>query len=447
MAELSVLEAVVRAQDRGRARGIPSVCSAHPLVLQAAFEQAVEDGGTVLVESTSNQVNQEGGYTGVTPAGFVEFVGRLATASGLPMDRLVLGGDHLGPHPWAPLGSAVAMERAARMVRDYVHAGYQKIHLDASMRCSDDPPGAIADEVAAERTAVLAAAAESASAELRASGPAPVYVIGTEVPPPGGQTGAHEGPVPTRVEDARRGLELTRTAFARHGLESAWQRVLAQVVQPGVEFGDDVVYRYRREAAAHLRAFAERQERLVFEAHSTDYQSEQGLRELVEDHFAVLKVGPELTFALREALFALEAIERELFERRAPERLSGLRGALEATMREDPRHWKAYYGEADDETLRLRRSFSLSDRARYYWPVPAVRQAAERLFANLDAERLPAGLLRQFLPQEADAAPLEPAAGSSAGLARRAVRRVLARYARACGVAPAPVAPREGLPL
>jgi D-tagatose-1,6-bisphosphate aldolase subunit GatZ/KbaZ len=444
--ESTVLARVVAAQKRGTPLGIPSVCSAHALVLRAAFEQALEDGSSVLVESTSNQVNQEGGYTGVTPAGFVEFVARLCAESGLPAGRVVLGGDHLGPHPWAALGARTAMERAGRMVRDYVSARYEKIHLDASMRCADDPPGALADEVIADRTAALAAEAEAAISDRQAAGPAPVYVIGTEVPPPGGQAGDHEGPVPTRVEDARRGLELTRAAFARRGLERAWERVLAQVVQPGVEFGDDVVYRYRREQAAHLRAFSESQERLVFEAHSTDYQTEAALRALVEDHFAVLKVGPELTFALREALFALEAIERELLERRAPERLSGLRRALEGSMREDPRHWKAYYGEADEETLRLRRSFSLSDRARYYWPVPAVRQAAERLFANLDAERLPPGLLRQHLPQEAESEAPGPREGATARLARGTVRRVLARYARACGVGRT-VAPREGLPL
>ena len=290
------------------------------------------------------------------------------------------------------------MERALEMVRQYVRAGYAKIHLDASMRCADDPAGALADSVAAERTAELAAAAETAAADRPAATPLPVYVIGTEVPTPGGQASDHEGPIPTRVEDARRGLELTRAAFARRGLDAAWQRVLAQVVQPGVEFGDDAVHRYRREAAVELRAFSESQERLVFEAHSTDYQTEAALRALVEDHFAVLKVGPELTFALREALFALESIERELLGRRAPERLSGMRQALERAMGDDPRHWQSYYGQADEDTLRLRRAFSLSDRARYYWPVPEVQEAVSRLIANLDAERLPNGVLSQYLP-------------------------------------------------
>ena len=447
MAELSPLLEMVSAQKRGLARGVFAVCSAHPVVLQSAFEQARADGSTVLVESTSNQVNQEGGYTGAKPADFVAFVSRLAREAGLPEDRVVLGGDHLGPNPWAALGVRLAMARAAEMVWDYVRAGYAKVHLDASMRCADDPLGPLADTVAAARTADLAVAAEAAAAERAPGAPLPVYVIGTEVPPPGGQAGEPEGPAVTRVADAERGLDLTREAFARRGLDRAWGRVIAQVVQPGVEFGDEVVYPYRRAAATGLRSFSESQERLVFEAHSTDYQSEDALRALVEDHFAILKVGPELTFAFREAVFALEGVEREFLERRAPDRLSGLRRALDRAMSADPRHWKAYHGEGDGESLRLRRQFSLSDRARYYWPVPEVQEAVRRLFANLDAEHLPRGVVSQYLPDGVEAANAGPQDGQAARLARLHVRRVLARYAWACGVAAAGVAAGAGLPL
>lgn len=443
----SVLAEVVRAQKRGEPRGITSVCSAHEEVLRAAFEQALADGSSVLVESTCNQVNQDGGYTGVRPDGFVAFARRLAEESGLPPERLVLGGDHLGPSPWTQLPAEAAMERAAELVRQYVRAGYEKIHLDASMRCASDPEGALADEVAAERTAELAAAAEAAIAARAPGLPAPFYVIGTEVPPPGGQKREHEGPGATGVEAARRGFELTRAAFAGRGLGRAFERVLAQVVQPGVEFGDDRVFRYRREAAAALRAWSEDQERLVFEAHSTDYQGEDALAALVEDHFAVLKVGPELTFALREALFALEDIERELLGRRRPEGLSGLRAALEQAMRDDPRHWKAYYPTHDEDELRLRRQFGLSDRARYYLPTPRVREAVGRLFANLDAVELPRGVVSQYLPVAAEAAEAAAAPGRSARLARLHVRRVLARYARACRTGAATTAGPRGAQL
>ncbi len=196
-----------------------------------------------------------------------------------------------------------------------------------------------------------------------------------------------------------------------------------------------------------LRSFSERQERLVFEAHSTDYQSEDALRALVEDHFAILKVGPELTFAFREAVFALEGIERELLERRAPDQLSGVRHALDRAMCADPRHWKAYHGEGDEEDLRRRRQFSLSDRARYYWPVPEVQKAVQRLFANLDTRRLPRGLVSQYLPDAVDGGGRR-AAGWPGGPPRPPPRPARSRPLRA-GLrrAAAGVAVGAGLPL
>jgi D-tagatose-1,6-bisphosphate aldolase subunit GatZ/KbaZ len=442
MAGLSVLEALVRAQDQGLARGVPSVCSAHPMVLQAAFEQARADGGTVLVESTSNQVNQEGGYTGVRPAGFAAFVQGLAKEAAFPSDRLVLGGDHLGPHPWKAQGAAIAMARAAEMVRHYVAAGYTKIHLDASMACADDAPGPLAETVAAARTADLAAAAEAALAERPPGVPALAYVVGTEVPPPGGQQGEHQGPEVTRGEGAGRTLDLVREAFGRRGLDRAWDRILALVVQPGVEFGDEVVFHYRPGAAAGLKPLA-RSRGIVFEAHSTDYQEESALRALVADRFAVLKVGPELTFAVREATFALEAIERELLGR-GSDGLSGVSEALDEAMRRDPRHWKPYY-DADEEKARLQRRYSLSDRCRYYWPCPEVQDAVRRLHANLEGRSLPRGLVRQHLPGGVAAA-AEGGPGLPGRLVRDHVRRVLARYARACR-GTTTVSAEPGLPL
>jgi D-tagatose-1,6-bisphosphate aldolase subunit GatZ/KbaZ len=444
VAELSPLADVVHAQKQGVARGITSVCSAQAVVLQAAMEQAREDASGVLVESTSNQVNQEGGYTGVRPAEFAAFVHGLATEAGLSGDRVILGGDHLGPHPWRAQGAAIAMPRAAEMVRQYVRAGYAKIHLDASMPCADDPLGALADTVAAARTADLAAAAEAAASE-RPSAPAPLYVVGTEVPPPGGQTGDQGGPAVTRAEDAERTLALVREAFGRRGLERAWERVIALVVQPGVEFGNEAVFPYRREAAAGLKGLAEARG-LVFEAHSTDYQDESALRALVADHFAILKVGPELTFAFREAVFALEEIERELLGRERADRLSGVRQALDDAMLRDPRHWKPWYDAADEEAARVQRRFSLSDRCRYYWTCPEVQGALRRLFANLEGQRLLRGLVSQYLPGAVETA-AEMGPGLPGRLARDHVRRVLSRYARACREKAAGASTGPELPL
>jgi len=58
----------------GRPIGLTSVCSAHPLVIEAALRHGLNHRSPVLIEATCNQVNQFGGYTGQTPADFARFV-------------------------------------------------------------------------------------------------------------------------------------------------------------------------------------------------------------------------------------------------------------------------------------------------------------------------------------------------------------------------------------
>src|SRR5262249_4615506 len=131
-----------------------------------------------------------------------------------------------------------------------------------------------------------------------------------------------------------------RAAFLREGLDAAWERVVGLVVQPGVEFDGDRVVDYRPDKAQRLSDCLESVPQLVFEAHSTDYQQPAALAALVRHHFAILKVGPALTFALREALWALDAIEREW---RGAQASSRLRTTVLEAMRSNPVHWRRYY--------------------------------------------------------------------------------------------------------
>jgi D-tagatose-1,6-bisphosphate aldolase subunit GatZ/KbaZ len=418
---LSPLREIARANRAGEGRGIWSVCSAHPLVLEACIDQALADGGPLLVEATCNQVNQEGGYTGMRPADFHHFVTGLAAARGLAADRLILGGDHLGPNPWRHEPAETALAKAEQLVALYVEAGFTKIHLDASMACTGDPD-ALPPELIASRAARLARAAEAAGCR-------PIYVIGTEVPVPGGAHETIHWLEVTRTADLARTIEVHRTAFDEAGLDDAWERVLAVVVQPGVEFGSTQVVDFVPERARHLAEAIAALPDLVFEAHSTDYQAEAALRELVGCHFAVLKVGPGLTFALREALFALAAIEAELLP---PPHRSRLRDTLEAAMLAAPGHWQGHY-HGDIGEVRFARAFSLSDRCRYYWPMPEVAASVERLFTNLADHPPPLPLLSQYLPRQHDAIRAGRLAPEPRALVRAHVREVAAAYARACG--------------
>ena len=227
------LQEVIRRNRGGEKVGAYAVCSAQPSVIAAAVQQAVADHSILLVESTSSQVNQSGGYTGQNPSQFAEFVLNTAHRVGLPEDRVLLGGDHLGPYPWRNQASENAMRNAGDLVRACVFAGYKKIHLDASMACADDDQNGPDAETVAQRAAILCRVAETTFAELPPGSSPLVYVIGTEVPTPGGELKSETAFTISSANEVRRTLELFRGAFAQHSVSSAWGRVIGMVVQAG----------------------------------------------------------------------------------------------------------------------------------------------------------------------------------------------------------------------
>jgi D-tagatose-1,6-bisphosphate aldolase subunit GatZ/KbaZ len=414
--------------------GVYSICSAHPQVLRASIKQALVDESPVLIESTSNQVDQFGGYTGMQPSDFVAYVHAIARGLDFPPERLILGGDHLGPNAWRSESALDAMLKAEDLIRAYVSAGFSKIHLDTSMRCADDPGDPLTpfdDEVVAERASRLCSIAEETSLEIDHIH-APLYVIGTEVPIPGGAQEELEELQATSAEAAQRTIEVTQQAFLRKGIESAWERVIAVVVQPGVEFGDSTIVDYSSAKAKELSSHISHYDGLVYEAHSTDYQRRESLRQMVLDHFAILKVGPALTFAYREALFALSEMEQEYLSANRGVELSNLPSVLDRIMCAEPKHWEKHYHGSESE-LAYARKYSYSDRSRYYWPYPQIQEAVDRLVANLTENPVPATLLSQFLPNQYGAWRSGQISKRPADLIQHRIMEVTADYAYACG--------------
>lgn len=392
---------MVRAQKVGRPVGIASLCTANEWVIKAALDCMKQNGLPLLLEATANQVNQYGGYTGMKPADFRDFAMGLADAAGFPRERLILGGDHLGPLTWMSKPAADAMRESHALIRDFVLAGFTKIHIDTSMHLGGDKPNLPLDTaVVAKRGAELAKTAELAWAELRGANPdapRPVYIVGSEVPIPGGAQEDEEELHVTTVRDFQATVETFKAAFAAEGLQDAWNQVIAVVVQPGVEFGDEAIHEYDPAAAKALCAAGRAQANLVFEGHSTDYQTPEALRQMVVDGIAILKVGPALTFALREALFALNQIETELYRYLPETRLSNFTQVLDEAMLRRPQNWKKHY-HGSPIKVRLARKFSFSDRARYDLPDPEVREALDLLLGNLALTAIPLTLISQYMP-------------------------------------------------
>ena len=200
------------------------------------------------------------------------------------------------------------------------------------------------------------------------------------------------------------------------------------VVQPGVEFGDNFILDYNPKESHDLMCYSETIP-FIYEVHSTDYQSRENLRNLVRDHFAILKVGPALTYAFRQAVFSLAMMESELFPR--AER-SCLVETLEAAMLREPVHWEKHY-HGDEGALSFARKYSLSDRSRYYWHYPDVQAALTKLIANLEKAPLPLSLISQYMPDIYPGIRTGVIANSVDKMVNRRIQSVLDDYSYASG--------------
>jgi D-tagatose-1,6-bisphosphate aldolase subunit GatZ/KbaZ len=382
---MSVVQDLISRNRNGEVIGLPCFCTANEHVLRAILQAAKTSGLLTVIEATCNQVNQEGGYTGMKPTDFMAWIAEMAADIGVSQSQLVLGGDHLGPNPWRKEPADQAMEKARVLVRDYVAAGFTKIHLDASMALGGEPNPSF--KLIAERAADLCEVAETHAPDAGKLS----YIIGTEVPIPGGETEEPDALDVTSVGRFKETIATHRAAFAARGLEAAWDRIVSVVTQPGVDFGHSRIYPFDADAAADLCRSILSEPRLTFEAHSTDYQPTEALRKLVAGHFFFLKVGPELTFRFREAVFALSRIEDEM----APAHPSDIRAVIARRMQDSDGYWADYYGGTPSE-VEFQKIFSYSDRIRYYWGDPDVADALQRLIDNLSNSSIPAPIASQY---------------------------------------------------
>ncbi|MCI5585910.1 MAG: class II D-tagatose-bisphosphate aldolase, non-catalytic subunit [Lachnospiraceae bacterium] len=391
------LQEMMEKRKNGEICGIPSYCSANELVLEQALRRAKALNTPTLIEATANQVNQFGGYTGMLPKDFYNMVLHLAKKMDLPESMVILAGDHLGPLTWQNLPQKEAMDNSIELVYQYARAGFTKIHLDTSMKVADDPDGLLSTETIARRGAILYKAAMKGYEELKTEKPdamRPVFIIGSEVPIPGGAQEEEDSLSVTSPAAFKDTVATYQRVFAEEGIAEGMKDVIAVVVQPGVEFGDEQVFMYDHDAAVDLCAALKEYPQVCFEGHSSDYQSPECLKNMVQDGIAILKVGPALTYGLREALFALSMMEKELVPE---EKQAKFMETLEKVMLENPGNWQKHY-HGDDKQLALARKYSFSDRARYYIGLPEVVASMNRLFDNLSEYRIPMNMLHQYMP-------------------------------------------------
>ena len=369
-------------KDYLRKKGVYSICTSNPFVIETSLEYAEEKDDYILIEATPHQVNQYGGYSGMTPEDFKNFIQRLIKEKNIKEERVILGGDHLGPLPWQEEPASSAMKKAKELVRLFVENGYKKIHLDCSMPLGDDPP-TLDMETIAERERELLEVAEETAEKFSFK---PVYVVGTDVPVAGG--GEEEGI--TSIDEFQKSLSSLKKSF--QNFPHIWDRIIGFVVMLGIGFENDRVFDYDRKKVIELLNKV-KEEDLFIEAHSTDYQTKIRLKEMVEDGIRILKVGPALTASFRRALLLLNLIENELIPK---EKRSDLKKIILKVMKENDKYWIKYYKE---ENLDIDIFYSLLDRIRYYWEFPEIKKALQTLLDNL-SENIDMRFIYQYFYDE-----------------------------------------------
>ena len=79
------------------------------------------------------------------------------------------------------------------------------------------------------------------------------YIIGTEVPIPGGETEEPDALDVTSVARFHDTIQTHRDAWEARSLMHVWDKIVSVVTQPGVDFGHTSIYPFEPEKAAHLR--------------------------------------------------------------------------------------------------------------------------------------------------------------------------------------------------
>ena len=69
---MSLIRELIARNRAGEGVGLPCFCTANAHVLRAILAHSARTGAPTVIEATCNQVNQSGGYTGMTPRNFMD---------------------------------------------------------------------------------------------------------------------------------------------------------------------------------------------------------------------------------------------------------------------------------------------------------------------------------------------------------------------------------------
>lgn len=357
--------------ETGIPRTIFAACPNSVSVVKAAFRAAKRNNAPIYFAATLNQIDCDGGYTGLTPAEFVRLARMEAEAVRFTGESIIAI-DHGGPwlkdlqrtERWT---TERAMEDVKRSFEAAVEAGYDLIHVDPTVDIHLGEGQTIDIRVVVRRTVELIAHVEGFR---RARNLPPVsYEVGTEE--------VHGGLADQHTFDTF--LCELRSGLREAGYADVWPCFIVGKVGTDLHtttFDPDVA----RALTAKVRPYGS-----LIKGHYTDGVSNPEQYPL--SGMGAANVGPEFTMSEYDALAELEEVERTLDARGEVAQRSHITAVLERLVRDSQRWQKWLHGDEPgkefEELAPDRRLWLVKTGCRYIWQHPEALVARQRLYDNL----------------------------------------------------------------
>ena len=358
-------------KETGVRRTIFAACPNSPAVISASIRAAKRNNAPIYFAATLNQIDCDGGYTGMTQAEFTRLI-RFEVERNHFTGPVIIAIDHGGPwlkdrqrtEKWSVKD---AMDGVKKSFEAAVLAGYDLIHVDPTVDINV-PKGEIIDiHVVAARTVELIDHVEKFRKQKGL--PAISYEVGTEEVH-GGL--ADEKTFDTFISELKKGL-------VNVGLPDVWPCFIVGKVGTDLDTTvfDPVVAKTLTAKVRPLGSY--------IKGHYTDDVANP--EEYPLCGMGAANVGPEFTMSEYRALCELEEMEIAYEKEGRVAVLSHMKEVLLKAVHESHR-WEKWLHEDEKgkdlcELTEARQDWIVATCCRYIWQQPAPLAARGFLYANL----------------------------------------------------------------
>ena len=358
-------------RETGIPRTIFAACPNSPAVISASIRAAKRNNAPIYFAATLNQIDCDGGYTGMTQAEFTRLI-RFEVERVHFTGPVIVAIDHGGPwlkdkqrtEKWSV---KEAMDGVKKSFEAAVEAGYDLIHVDPTVDINVPKGETIDIRLVAARTVELIAHVENFRKQKGL--PAISYEVGTEEVH-GGL--ADEKTFDTFIQELKKGL-------VNVGLPDVWPCFIVGKV--GTDLDTTV---FDPEVAKTLTAKV-RPLGSYIKGHYTDDVANP--EEYPLCGMGAANVGPEFTMSEYRALCELEQMEVRYEAEGRVAVLSHMKDVLLKAVHESHR-WEKWLHEDEKgkdlcELTPERQDWIVATCCRYIWQQPAPLAARGFLYANL----------------------------------------------------------------